>query len=118
MIHIKELGERHNASQRRHPGMTRTAHAMSYASMLDVHLPFPYAEVALYLAAACSVCTLLCWLTSRSQRLPYPPGPPGWPLLGNLGLPEDPACAVFRSMSDDYGRSLSSSMIAECLLVC
>ena len=40
----------------------------------------------------------------RSKYLPYPPGPKGHPIIGNLlDFPENPIWEGFAKMSEEYG---------------
>jgi hypothetical protein len=50
---------------------------------------------------------LLIVFRDRKRRggLPYPPGPPSWPIIGNiLDIPTDAPWAVYADMSKKYGR--------------
>jgi len=50
---------------------------------------------------------LLVLLRDRRRRggLPYPPGPPSWPIIGNLlDIPKDLASRVYTDMSKKYGK--------------
>jgi hypothetical protein len=41
----------------------------------------------------------------RRRGLPYPPGPPSWPIIGNLlDIPKDTPWAAYANMSKNYGR--------------
>ncbi|KAI6355892.1 hypothetical protein MCOR25_008049 [Pyricularia grisea] len=51
---------------------------------------------------------LLCLIAShlRTRRKPFPPGPPGSPILGNLlQIPTKKACLKFQQWSHEYGSS-------------
>ena len=55
----------------------------------------------------------------RSVRA-QPPGPPGYPLLGSLSTPAEPAWLVYRDWSKQYGKSIwavpqDSSYASTCL---
>ncbi|EKM54957.1 uncharacterized protein PHACADRAFT_208499 [Phanerochaete carnosa HHB-10118-sp] len=39
----------------------------------------------------------------KSVHLPYPPGPPGYPLIGHVKTPEEPGWSVYRDWSQQYG---------------
>jgi len=47
----------------------------------------------------------LIWRWRQSERPPYPPGPKGYPLIGNiLDLPKDvPIWKTFMSLAKQYG---------------
>ena len=64
-----------------------------------------------------ALCVLfLCYLVSRKKRLvknpkrlPLPPGPPGWPIIGNLfDISNSWLWLSYSSMAQKYGRSLSA----------
>ena len=41
----------------------------------------------------------------RRKRLPYPPGPPGWPIVDNFfDIPKDKPWITYTNMSKKYGR--------------
>jgi hypothetical protein len=51
--------------------------------------------------------SLLAVFRDRIRRggLPYPPGPPSWPVIGNLfHIPKDAPWTVYADMSKKYGR--------------
>ncbi|EKM54955.1 uncharacterized protein PHACADRAFT_194981 [Phanerochaete carnosa HHB-10118-sp] len=53
-----------------------------------------------------SALIILCQLLNRlikQARLPYPPGPPGYPIIGHLSTPKDPGWVVYRDWSQQYG---------------
>lgn len=72
--------------------------------MFNIGPFFSYSDIALYALALLAAYYLLRWLDTRFRRLPYPPGPQGWPLVGNLSLPTSPAYEAYRAMSDEYGK--------------
>lgn len=39
----------------------------------------------------------------KPVRLPYPPGPPGYPLIGHVKTPEEPGWVIYRDWSQQYG---------------
>lgn len=46
----------------------------------------------------------------RRKTLPLPPGPPGWPLIGNLlDFPTNAPYKAFGAMSSQYGKYLRGS---------
>ena len=50
---------------------------------------------------------LLVLFRDRRRRggLPYPPGPPSWPIIGNLlDIPKDLAWRAYTDMSKKYGK--------------
>jgi hypothetical protein len=50
---------------------------------------------------------ILVSLRDRRRRggLPYPPGPPPWPIIGNLlDIPKDTPWSTYTDMSKKYGR--------------
>lgn len=64
-----------------------------------------------------ALCVLfLCYLVSRKKRLvknpkrlPLPPGPPGWPIIGNLfDISNSWLWVSYSSMAQKYGRFLSA----------
>ena len=52
-----------------------------------------------------SVLVLVIARTRKKSTLPYPPGPKGYPILGNvLDLPKNiPTCEIFQSLANDHG---------------
>jgi hypothetical protein len=57
--------------------------------------------------AALSFLYLLVQLRDHRRRggLPYPPGPPLWPIIGNLlDIPRDLAWRAYADMSNKYGK--------------
>ena len=60
----------------------------------------PFAALALYLVGR------LIW----GRNVPLPPGPPGWPLIGNLlDFPTDAPYKTFGAMSSKYGKYMLAS---------
>jgi hypothetical protein len=50
---------------------------------------------------------LLVHFRDRKRRggLPYPPGPPSWPIIGNLlDIPKDLAWTAYADMSKKHGK--------------
>lgn len=65
-------------------------------------MPLTTQDVAVCAAAAALAYAVRVY--SKKSNLPYPPGPQGFPLIGNLGFPEDPALwKKVRAMSEEYG---------------
>lgn len=64
--------------------------------------------------AVCAAAAALAYAVrvySKKSSLPYPPGPQGYPFIGNLGFPEDPALwKKVRAMSEEYGADSSWSL--------
>jgi hypothetical protein len=57
--------------------------------------------------AALFLLYLLVLFRDRRRRggLPYPPGPPSWPIIGNLlDIPNDLAWRAYADMSKKYGK--------------
>ena len=44
---------------------------------------------------------LVVKLTLKGRK--HPPGPPGYPLVGNLALPQGPAWKAYRDLGNAYG---------------
>ena len=59
-------------------------------------------DVAVFVSTISLAYGLLFALKSR-RRLQYPPGPRGYPIIGNLTLPHDPLWEKVKAMSDEYG---------------
>jgi hypothetical protein len=54
----------------------------------------------------------------RRKRFPYPPGPPGWPLIGNvLDIPPSFPWFAFTKYSMKYGHIVSYSFLGEKVIV-
>ena len=51
------------------------------------------------------ILTLIIYLFSsrKKSRHPHPPGPPGYPIIGNVQLPDGNAWKEYRRWSDVYG---------------
>ena len=64
-------------------------------------------DTTLYAASlfAATASLVLIWRWRQSKRLSYPPGPKGYPLIGNiLDLPQDvPIWKTFMSLAKQYG---------------
>jgi len=63
------------------------------------------APLAAWLCAAASLALVWKWQKNRS-RPPYPPGPKGYPLIGNiLDIPRDvPAWQAFIPIAQKFGK--------------
>ena len=68
---------------------------------------------------AVGICTvavvLVGWLYTKRTRnkLPYPPGPPGLPVLGNLfDIPENPAWYKYLSWTEEYSKCRASLSVS------
>ena len=59
--------------------------------------------IALYLAAFTSVFTLYAY-TPRRKQPSHPLGPSGWPIVGNLKVPEETAVKFHRQWGEQHGR--------------
>jgi len=72
-----------------------------------------------YLALSAFLYTLFAFRDHRRRRgFPYPPGPPSWPVIGNLlDVPKLSPWLAYANMSKKYGRTdLSSLNLGLCLL--
>jgi hypothetical protein len=64
---------------------------------------------ALGLAAAAAALAVGILYVYRTRRTPYPPGPRGWPLIGNLfGVPSEFEWLHWATYEDRYGESIGS----------
>ena len=63
-----------------------------------------FVTTVLYLAALVSAYMLYAHI-SRRRQIPHPPGPRGWPIIGNLKVPDEPAFKVYRQWSEQYGKN-------------
>ena len=57
--------------------------------------------------AICFFFYVLAGFRDRKRRggLPYPPGPPSWPIIGNLfDVPKDAPWCAYADMSKKYGK--------------
>ena len=71
-------------------------------------LDVPFACLALYLTGR------LIW----GRSVPLPPGPPGWPLIGNLlDFPVDAPYKTFGAMSSKYGKHILASYKVDASLI-
>lgn len=61
-----------------------------------------------YVIAALIIASTLIWKTTRLSKLPYPPGPKGIPLLGNVyDIPPRREWVTYAKWSREYGERLS-----------
>jgi hypothetical protein len=64
------------------------------------------------MSALAAVIIITIWLAlrifhDRSKRRRLPPGPPGWPLMGNIGdFPKEDRWITFSKWAEQYGQSL------------
>ena len=74
------------------------------AHILDV----TFVGLALYLVGR------LVW----TRGAPFPPGPPGWPLIGNLlDFPTHAPHKAFGAMSEKYGKCIHASHVVHRLFI-
>ncbi|EKM54960.1 uncharacterized protein PHACADRAFT_208501 [Phanerochaete carnosa HHB-10118-sp] len=59
-------------------------------------------DVLLFAAAVVILYKLYTRLTKQAQY-PYPPGPPGYPIIGHVKGPEEPSWKVYRDWGQQYG---------------
>lgn len=61
-----------------------------------------------YLAFSALLYTLFAFRDHRKRRgIPYPPGPPSWPVIGNLlDVPKLAPWLTYANMSKKYGEDL------------
>lgn len=55
------------------------------------------------LLAVVTLLVLLQRVVKRHAMKRYPPGPHGWPIIGNLAFPTESSWRVYRAWSDTYG---------------
>ena len=77
-------------------------------------MPISEHYIGLAVAVAAVVVTLaVAWKRWVSNHPPYPPGPKGHPILGNVfDLPESPIWEGFSRMSREYGEQRAASKLA------
>lgn len=68
-------------------------------------MPMPEEYVGSALVAVVTVIALaVAWRRWGSRHLPYPPGPKGYPIVGNLlDFPENPIWEGFAKMAQEHG---------------
>jgi hypothetical protein len=86
----------------------------SIESILGVYVPLSFSQAArpvMYLLINVLAFYVSLYLLAvfrdriRRRGLPYPPGPPSRPIIGNLlHIPKDAPWAVYADMSNEYGR--------------
>lgn len=57
---------------------------------------------------AYTIYRLSVWLSARLSRPPYPPGPRGIPLLGNVLYPTENLHTAYLALGNTYGKGSSS----------
>lgn len=73
-------------------------------------MPMQSLDVVACLAAA-ALAYLIHYRYGRAKSLPYPPGPPGLPLIGNLrDIPPDPAWTTYLQWTEEYGQCRQSCL--------
>lgn len=66
-------------------------------SMMSLYFP------CLAAATAAAALLLLNWARSRNARSKFPPGPPGWPVIGNLfDIPKSSEWVKYKEWCDRY----------------
>lgn len=61
------------------------------------------ADGLLYVAVCYILYIVYTRVVSSRNRLPYPPGPPGLPVIGLTKVPEEPSWITYRDWSEQYG---------------
>ena len=84
--------------------------SMSIASMIDLLETHPYHTlIALFFGSIILVYPQLKKARANPKGLPLPPGPKGYPLLGNLfDMPVDKAWLVYNDWYKTYGRTFTT----------
>ena len=73
--------------------------------MTVLSLALQIALVPLAVLAAVVAWTHYDWVRRNPARLPYPPGPKGLPLVGNIfDMPRETPWLTFREWSRQYGK--------------
>lgn len=62
-----------------------------------------YSKVALLALAICIIALFLYEIPRKLNRVPFFPGPPGWPVIGNLFSIHSSAAQKYRKWSQYYG---------------
>jgi hypothetical protein len=63
---------------------------------------------SLYIASGIFISALIYWFRPARPKLPFPPGPPKHPLIGNLlNFPLDQQWLTFLEWGKEYGRYFS-----------
>ena len=92
---------------------TSTAYHLSFVhpNMESVSILF----VAAVLSAFVQI--FLDWKKGRTRGLPLPPGPKGWPIIGNMfDVPASQPWMAYQSLAVEYGALLASRGTREYLL--
>jgi hypothetical protein len=69
-------------------------------------MPYPLINAIDCLSVSLFLYLLIVFRDHRRRGgLPYPPGPPSWPVIGNLlDFPKDAPWTAYADMSKKYGR--------------
>ena len=96
---------------------TSTAYHLSFVdlTMESVLHAIPILFVAAVLSVFVQI--FLDWKKGRTRGLPLPPGPKGWPIIGNMfNVPASQPWMAYQSLAVEYGALLASRGTREYLL--